>query len=276
MSIYYISGGISVAGINKGDCHEGKVREIIHNSLFPYEKNGDPYSVTWKYNDSGMIYFAEDYAFGYSLYKDLKDCCKRLRDIGVFVNGILRETGIINGGYRITAGEVEYLTEHEYQLAVTSEHELTNELSRKSEYIVANATSVEEAFEFFMAQYKDSEVCPGELFAQMTFPLLTGEQVIELKTLIDRNFDDSERKGLASKLLEADAERIGFECLGQDTFDSTVSYNEIGRSIQNVLQTFDDSKGLEIIENMLIAITGYGFKSTLENIEEHREYYDSL
>lgn len=74
--------------------------------------------------------------------------------------------------------------------------------------------------------------------------------------------------------MEDGTERLGFEILEQDYFDSSVSYHDIGRDVLATIRDYPDS--FDAIQEVIIAITGYGFGKLREKIEEHRDYYDSL
>lgn len=92
--------------------------------------------------------------------------------------------------------------------------------------------------------------------------------------LLKRYYSGSDMPEAVQKLLNTDSGRIGFECLEQDTFDPTVNYEEIGRDLKRTI--IKHKEHLDAVEDTLIAITGYGFERTMENIEEHGEYYDNL
>ena len=70
--------------------------------------------------------------------------------------------------------------------------------------------------------------------------------------------------------------RLGFEISESNSgvFDEPSSYKEIGRSLIEVLQ--NNRNQAELIEKVIIAITGWNIRSLRERMEEHKSYIDSL
>ncbi|MBO5609112.1 MAG: hypothetical protein J5929_01890 [Eubacterium sp.] len=84
----------------------------------------------------------------------------------------------------------------------------------------------------------------------------------------------SKRAYKAIRDMDDGADRLGFEILEQDTFDCDVNYYDIGRSVINIIENHPES--FEVIEKVIIAITGYGFETLNQKVIEHKDYFDSL
>ena len=86
-----------------------------------------------------------------------------------------------------------------------------------------------------------------------------------LKTLKEiESFPNSNAKGL-----------FGF-CVVDEDADGMLSnsYNDIGSSILSIFKQYPEQ--VEILEKMLIAISGYGLDSLLKRMEEKNDYFNSL
>ena len=76
--------------------------------------------------------------------------------------------------------------------------------------------------------------------------------------------------------LEDAAGRLGYEIKEVDFFEGSMadSYDTVGRDLLNVIARNEDN--IELIEEVVIAITGYGFESLLGRMKEHKDYWDAL
>lgn len=70
--------------------------------------------------------------------------------------------------------------------------------------------------------------------------------------------------------------RLGFEIVEAQSgqFWESDSYETVGESVISLVR--NNPEQIELIEKVLIAITGYGFESTKIHMDEHEDYYNSL
>ena len=71
--------------------------------------------------------------------------------------------------------------------------------------------------------------------------------------------------------MEESRDRLGFAISEAVTTDD---YSEIGKSILRLARRYPDQLGM--IEETTVAICGYSFESLRKQMEEQKEYWDSL
>lgn len=71
--------------------------------------------------------------------------------------------------------------------------------------------------------------------------------------------------------MEESRDRLGFAISEAVTTDD---YSEIGKSILRLARRYPDQLGM--IEEVTVAICGYSFESLRKQMEEQKEYWDSL
>ena len=69
-------------------------------------------------------------------------------------------------------------------------------------------------------------------------------------------------------------ELLGFEISNHCSFDSSSSYEDIGYDLSRIIEKHPDD--FDVIEEVVVAICGYGFESLLRLAKEDKDYYDSL
>ena len=69
--------------------------------------------------------------------------------------------------------------------------------------------------------------------------------------------------------------RLGYE-IGADFYDDDpgVSYGDIGGDIIDLVHRYPEHA--DLIEDVVIAVCGYGFETLKERMKEHKSYWDAL
>ena len=76
--------------------------------------------------------------------------------------------------------------------------------------------------------------------------------------------------------MEESRDRLGFEIIESQsgTFEPSEGYYTVGKDVLRVAKSHPDQ--LDLIEEVIIAITGWGFGTLRERMKEHKDYFDSL
>ncbi len=83
------------------------------------------------------------------------------------------------------------------------------------------------------------------------------------------------RKDISAIKKMADCEgRLGFELTEPGHDDPFYNYQDSGKGLLNVIDNNPDK--LDIIEEVVIAITGWSFSSIREHMKVHKSHWDSL
>lgn len=96
----------------------------------------------------------------------------------------------------------------------------------------------------------------------------------------DERYEKSARKAIGCiKRMKDGAGRLGYDVKEVDYFETEEgrfcdSYGTVGGQLLEVVNKYPES--LRVIEETLIAITGYSFSSMLDRMKRHKRYWDNL
>lgn len=79
--------------------------------------------------------------------------------------------------------------------------------------------------------------------------------------------------GAIRRMTDAEG-RLGFELVELDFDDPFYNYSESGAGLLGMISKHPDK--LDLIEEVVIAITGWSFASIKEHMKEHKPHWDSL